>query len=499
MNVAASHAEAELPSLEALVGESYEKIQRRGDRLITTMVLIHCLVAALIAPAYNTWLVALVVAPIAASIYFVARLLAPSKFVVRVAAGISLQVFVALHIFQDHGLSEQHFWFFTATTAMIVYQDRAAMWPGVILIIAQHILFAYLHNSGVELFFFEDAYVATRKLAFHFGIALIQVALAASIASALHAQTLRDAELRLAQLRATRAAELSAEARSSFLACVSHELRTPMNGIEGMADALLATQLDGDQHECAETIRASSAALVCLVNDILDYSKSESGEVELVTEPFSPARVAKDVVAMLDAHARGKGVDLAAKIEEGLPVVCGDGSRLRQVLYNLVGNGIKFSPEGRVTLEVASGCESSEGIQEIQISVADTGIGIAEDELESIFEPFRQAQSAKQVSAAGTGLGLTITSRIVKAMGGEISVASAPGEGSTFTVRLKLELAPPAALTPDVLGPLPKEQRAETAERAVRDATRESIGLHVLVVEDDLVNRKVASRLLKLL
>lgn len=453
------------------------EIYATGDRLMGRFLWFHTLLALAMAPAYGTWLVSLSVAPLALSMFLVARRLSPGRFITRASAGIALQTFCALHIYQYHGLAEQHFWFFTATTAMIIYKDPRALWPGILLIIGQHILFASLHNAGVTLFFFDVAYVGSMKLVFHFGIALVQAALAAYIAGALRTRTIAEAELRAEVQSARETAERAVLARSTFLATMSHEIRTPMNGVEGMADVLLAGELNDDQMECAETIRASSRALLSIIGDVLDFSKIESGKLDIVMGTYRPAAISQDVARLLRPAAEEGSVTLEVHVGEGVPAsVCGDGPRVRQVLVNLMGNGVKFAANGTVGLTIE---DSSNG--RLTFSVRDDGIGVDKEAAARVFEPFEQASSETSVRFGGTGLGLAITRRLVEAMGGDITMESAPGEGTVVRVEL------------------PAEPVDEIAPREVLDEAASPRDLSVLVAEDNAVNRRVAARLLALL
>jgi two-component system sensor histidine kinase/response regulator len=428
------------------VDHEMKRVYARGDRLLSFFILGHVAVAIAQAFAYNTWNVTIPVTLAATAMFFSSAALLPGSRFTRYVAGISLQIFVALHIYQLHGLPEMHFYFFTAQTMLIVYDDWLATWPGTWLIIGQHILFATLQNTGSTLYFFPDSYITVRKLAFHFGIALVQVAICSYWAILKRRHRLLAAWQHLEIEASRKRAEHATLAKSQFLANMSHEIRTPMNGVLGMTGVLLEAPLTPEQRDCAETIQSSGEALLSLLDGILDISKIEAGQMQLEPVEFSLRDMVEGVGTLLAPKADARHLQLAVRVDPQAPdTVTGDPTRLRQILLNLTSNALKFTAEGHVLIEVAaleSGkTQSRSDRRRLRFSVSDTGIGIPEDKQALIFERFSQADTSTTRHFGGTGLGLAISQELVGLMGGRITATSSPGQGTRFEFEISLPAA----------------------------------------------------------
>ena len=305
-----------------------------------------------------------------------------------------------------------------------------------------------------------------------------------------------DAEIAMAHARDK--ADEASLSKSDFLANMSHEIRTPMNGVIGMVDLLLESDLDDRQRKYAQTVRDSGEAMLDIISDILDFSKVEAGKLEMENIEFELRDTFEDVVLLLERSCKVKDLTLQSDIHHSVPVtVVGDAGRLRQILINLIGNAIKFTPSGQIIAK-AFRVDDSGPSTTLRFEITDSGVGIAPENLETIFQPFMQADTSTSRKYGGTGLGLAISGRLIALMGGDCGVTSHLGVGSTFWFTIRVGMPTSAADGAQDEGLHNAEMKTViSANGPLLDSAGRRVPPLILLAEDDEINQRVATAMLE--
>lgn len=304
-------------------------------------------------------------------------------------------------------------------------------------------------------------------------------------------QTLKQLQEQYIELeRAKAEADLANHHKSGFLASMSHELRTPITGIIGITELLLDAELTNYQRNYLDKIMLSAANLLELVNGILDFSRIEAGKFVLDPTPFTLKKIAEEVVDLVSIKALEKDLDISLNYHQNIPeFLIGDALRIKQILYNLIGNAIKFTDKGHIYTNIEKISHSDDGIVQLKISVEDTGIGLTEEQQKIIFKAFTQADSSTTRKYGGTGLGLAISKELAHLMGGTIGVESEFGKGATFWVIISLQVDKKLDSRPQLvssLNPYKPVQKERLSDKKIL----------VLIVEDNMINREFTTEML---
>ena len=475
---------------ESAYDDQLQVYRQRADRVMVGMNVFLTLVCLAIAPYRGTWSVALLVGIPTLVLSYALMRHSPGALVTRLYMACAFMAYTSLIIHQSAGDIEAHFSAFGLIGVLLYYRDWRTIFAATVFIYFQHLVAGYAQTQGVPVYVF-DTPAFWSVFALHVAYFLPFVGMMGFLSVWLRKEgyeqqriiaqgQAREVELREAMARA----EVAHRLKSQILANMSHEIRTPLNGVGGMLQLVLDSPLDAQQREHLQLAQESSEHLLGILNDILDFSKIEAGSLDLESVPTDLRQLLHGVIRAFQPQADQKKLLLTSHCTPAVPGrVCTDPVRVRQILNNLIGNALKFTHTGGVSVEIDAHNVTGANRCLVKIRVSDTGIGFDPQMADSLFQPFVQADSSSTRLYGGAGLGLAITRSLLQSFGGSISASSSPGKGAVFKVSLPCQLPEPTSEVEAITG--------------VAVPRRAAVSLNLLLAEDHPVNQKVMSLMLE--